>query len=151
MDLGSLTLFQMANRKMEWLGQRQTILSQNIANADTPNYRPSDLVPIDFSKELAKPGYVGMARTDEKHMRPDVQNVKTNLTNSAHFKGTLPDQAPNRVNTIRKPYEMSIDENGVILEEQMAKVGKVQSQYEMSTTLYNSYTKMLKLSLGKGR
>src|SRR5690606_18697091 len=39
MDLSGMTLFDMARQKMSWLGQRQAVLAQNIANSDTPGYR----------------------------------------------------------------------------------------------------------------
>jgi flagellar basal-body rod protein FlgB len=42
----------MISRRMDWLSQRQTVLSQNVANADTPNYQPRDLKTLDFRAEL---------------------------------------------------------------------------------------------------
>ena len=38
MDLGKLDIFKMASQKMGWLTERQVVLANNIANADTPNY-----------------------------------------------------------------------------------------------------------------
>ncbi|MHA1152522.1 MAG: flagellar basal body protein, partial [Alphaproteobacteria bacterium] len=37
---------------MEWLSQRQKVLADNIANADTPNYQPRDLNPSEFQRIL---------------------------------------------------------------------------------------------------
>ena len=48
MDLKKLTLFRMMSDRMDWLTQRQQVLSQNVANADTPQYGARDLKPIDF-------------------------------------------------------------------------------------------------------
>ena len=50
MSLSSMSIFAMAQSKMSWLGQRQTVLAQNIANADTPSYRAKDLEALDFQK-----------------------------------------------------------------------------------------------------
>ena len=52
-ELGNLGLFQVVKKRLNWLGQRQEVLAQNIANADTPNYRSSDLKPYNF-KELLR-------------------------------------------------------------------------------------------------
>jgi flagellar basal-body rod protein FlgB len=41
----------LAEQRMRWTEARQRVLAQNIANADTPNYRPSDMQP--FSKVLS--------------------------------------------------------------------------------------------------
>ena len=49
MNLGNLNVFSAATVKMGWLNQRQTVLAQNIANADTPNYRAKDLKAPTFS------------------------------------------------------------------------------------------------------
>ena len=39
----------MLRRRMQWHQERQRLLAENVANADTPNYRVRDLVPPDFN------------------------------------------------------------------------------------------------------
>src|SRR3546814_13469481 len=63
MDLSGMTLFDMARRKMSWLGQRQAVLAQNIANFDTPGYRPKGLEALYFRRELSRLQPVRMAAT----------------------------------------------------------------------------------------
>ena len=58
MDLQNLSLYQMSEEKMRWLAQRQSVLSQNIANANTPNYMPSDVEPLKFKE------FVGESKHD---------------------------------------------------------------------------------------
>ena len=53
-ELSSLGLFQAVKKRLNWLGQRQEVLAQNIANADTPNYRASDLKPYNFRELLRR-------------------------------------------------------------------------------------------------
>ena len=43
-------LFQLISARLSWLSQRQGVLSQNIANADTPDYQPQDLRAADFAR-----------------------------------------------------------------------------------------------------
>jgi len=45
-----LTVFQIAGRMAAHAGRRQTVLAQNVANADTPGYRAMDLP--DFASSL---------------------------------------------------------------------------------------------------
>ena len=40
-------------KRMEWLGTRQTLIAQNIANSDTPNFTPKDLTEKSFAQALA--------------------------------------------------------------------------------------------------
>ena len=37
MDLSRLPLFEMMTKRLSWLGRRQEVLAENIANADTPH------------------------------------------------------------------------------------------------------------------
>ena len=52
MDLPDVPLLSMLRERMTWLNQRQDLLSQNVANADTPGYVARDLKPLDFDKLL---------------------------------------------------------------------------------------------------
>jgi len=62
MDISQIPLFAMLSRRMVWLGKRQEILAQNIANADTPGYRRFDL-KIDAALQQSQ-----LARTDSRHL-----------------------------------------------------------------------------------
>ena len=50
MDLSKVAVFRMTTGKMSWLTERQRVLSQNIANSDTPKYKPQDMKEVDFRK-----------------------------------------------------------------------------------------------------
>ena len=52
MELDKLSLFSVIKRRLAWLGHRQEVLAQNIANADTPKYKPMDLTQQSFRKML---------------------------------------------------------------------------------------------------
>ena len=47
-----IPLFAMLKSRMGYLSQRQKVIAQNVANADTPGYRPSDLKPYSFQASL---------------------------------------------------------------------------------------------------
>ena len=38
MDLGDFAVFRIMKQKLGWLNQRQRVIAENIANADTPKY-----------------------------------------------------------------------------------------------------------------
>ena len=69
MNLNKIPLFAMLNERMSWLNQRQQVLANNIANADTPGYKPNDLAPVNFEK-LARDASRGLALagTDAAHL-----------------------------------------------------------------------------------
>src|SRR5271167_637520 len=54
MNLPDIPLLSILRERMSWLNQRQDVLTQNVANADTPGFSARDLKPLDFSDELRK-------------------------------------------------------------------------------------------------
>ena len=67
MDLFQLKLFQRMSERMGWLGARQEVLAQNIANADTPGYRARDIEDfgtvveegsLAFQRRQTRPGHL---------------------------------------------------------------------------------------------
>ena len=68
MDLKKLPLFDLLARRMSWLAQRQEVLAQNIANANTPDYAPQDLKPMSFGEEMKRLAPVDPERTSPLHM-----------------------------------------------------------------------------------
>jgi flagellar basal-body rod protein FlgB len=56
-------------QRMSYLKQRESVLAEDIANQDTPNFKARDLQPFTFGDAL-KQASVGMAVTDPRHITP---------------------------------------------------------------------------------
>lgn len=146
MDLQNLTLYQMSEKKMRWLAQRQTVLAHNIANADTPDFMPSDVKPLTFKEFVGESKHVAMMRTDAAHRTRASGETQIVKTNPNHLSPVPEGRA--RVRETRRPFETSIDKNGVILEEQMAKVDETRAQHEQVTALFKKNAALLGTALG---
>jgi flagellar basal-body rod protein FlgB len=138
MDLQNLTFFQIAQERMDWLAQRQKVVSQNLANANTPGYAAKDLKPIDFKDTLSRA------------LSKDTQSVAVARTDPAHLTGGLPRSGPYRVETVRRPFEYTLDKNGVDVEEQMEKAASNRSQYELASNLVMKNIALIRTALGRG-
>ncbi len=57
MNFESANLFQLASRRLQWLSDRQKVVSENIANADVSGYRARDVQS--FADYLDKSGEAG--------------------------------------------------------------------------------------------
>jgi flagellar basal-body rod protein FlgB len=69
MDLHDLPLLSMLRERMTWLNQRQDLLSQNVANADTPRYVARDLKAQDFDQLMGASGTgTAMMTTNARHI-----------------------------------------------------------------------------------
>jgi flagellar basal-body rod protein FlgB len=133
MDLFQLKLFQRMSERMGWLGARQEVLAQNIANADTPDYVPHDMKALTFVDHLNKVPQIVQARTDPMHMGG--ANARA---------ASIDDQKT------RKQYETAPVGNSVVLEEQMVKLADAQHSYQLMTNLYRKHVDLLKMALGRG-
>ena len=134
MDLRDLAIFSMASRRMSWLGKRQEVLAHNIANSDTPRYRPQDLKPQNFSKFL----------------RPSVPPTRLKSTQANHI---MPQRGNPRfrADKVRETYEIAPAGNAVVVEEQLMKVTETQSNYQLATNLYKKHLSMIRTALGRDR
>lgn len=135
MDLNKLSVLRMARMQMDWVSQRQKVLAQNIANADTPGYRAKDLRELDF-RRMAK---------DAMEQAP-----KPTATHAAHVTTGMPHVGPYREITERHTYETSIDGNPVVLEEQVEKMSRGGSRYTLALSLIRKNIGMLNTAIGKG-
>jgi flagellar basal-body rod protein FlgB len=134
MDLRKIPLFDMMARRMAWLGARQQVISQNIANADTPGYKPRDLKPLDF-RTLA-----------EGHASMEVTPVQTS---PLHLAGFSPGGQGAKAEKERHPIETTISGNSVTLEEELMKANQASTDYELTTNLYRKHIQMIKDALGR--
>ena len=133
MDLNNLTVFNMAKQNMNYLSLKEKVIAGNIANASTPNYLAKDVTKPSFLDSLkeSKP-LLELTKTNSKH----IGELKS-VANKNHMKNVAVVYTP-------KPSDsLTIDGNGVILEDQMNEASKASSEYKRMITIYNSYKKML--------
>jgi len=126
MEVASTDLFGLAQQKLGWLENRQKLLAQNIANADTPGYRPQDERPF----ESALSGFA---------MTP----VQTNAMHIPVGQGDAGAMASSSEG-------VSPDGNQVSTEAEMTKVAATDNQQRFVTNLYSKYMAMFSIALDKG-
>ena len=134
MDMSNLAVLRMTTGKMSWLAERQRVLSQNIANSDTPEYKPRDMKEVDF-RNLVKRSSRGVSldRTPKSHMSLGSERFKFEIKNS------------------RDIYETAPSGNAVILEQQLIKNAETVTDYQLMTNLYRKHVSMFKMALGGGK
>ncbi len=137
MALDSIPMFAVLKSKMNWHEQRQTLLAQNVANADTPGYKGHDLAAFKVEQASGRGQVlppIGMARTS-----------------SAHIQGTvMADARSNFGGENGGGWEITPEGNGVVLEEQMIKVTGNAGDYQVASLLYSRSLGILKTAI-RGR
>jgi flagellar basal-body rod protein FlgB len=137
MALSDIPLFSMLTGRMSYLSQRQKVISENVANSDSPGYTPRDLKPFSFHAQVQAQAQVPMPA--------GVQAV----TQPGHM------QAPNArggamagiKDTKSKDSETTLDGNSVVLEEEMMKMTESRMNYEAAVSFYQKSLGMLKTAM----
>lgn len=125
----NLTVFRMAHALASHAGARQAVIAQNIANADTPGYRPLDVTP--FSDLIGRQA-----------------DARQKATRARHLNGLAASFNPD---TQVKPASGHTNPNGnaVALEEQMMHAVEVKRQHDRALAIYKSTLGILRTSLGR--
>mgnify|MGYP001266643998 CR=1 FL=1 len=132
-----IALFKAMGAKMQYLDRRQTVISQNIANSDTPGYQTRDLTELDFGSLL------------DKVKKNGKMDVSMNSTDNQHMSAASLDPNDARNKKQRVTYEEAPAGNAVILEEEMVKSSENTMDYNMVTNLYTKHISMVKIALGR--
>jgi flagellar basal-body rod protein FlgB len=132
MELSGTSLFQALAAKMRWHQQRQQVLAENIANADTPGYVEKDLNP--FSSDDG--GVKSVAMMTVSSVSPTQFHIA-----SADGADGFGDAASGT--------QVSPTGNSVTLEDEMMKVSSNDMDYQTVTALYTHSTRLIRIALGK--
>jgi flagellar basal-body rod protein FlgB len=135
MSINDLPGLAALRTRMQWHQERQRVLAENVANSDTPNFKPRDLVEPKFDPSGASAvggpmGRLAMARTSDAHLNPS--------------------GAPESFDENRKVgFETRPAGNAVNLEDEMLKASTNQMDYAAVTSLYSRSLHLLKTAIGK--
>jgi flagellar basal-body rod protein FlgB len=134
MDTSQIPLFAMLRQRLGYLGERQRLIAENVANADTPGYAPRDLKSFAFSASLQS--QVGLA------MQPA-------QTSAGHMAGAGPRGmgAGGKFKPVKGvDSETTLDGNAVVLEDQMIKMSEARMQYDAAIGFYQKSMALLRMA-----
>jgi flagellar basal-body rod protein FlgB len=130
MTISNIPLFSMLRTRMHWHQERQRVLAENVANADTPKFQPRDLAPPNFDRDRMAGRELTLARTSPSHLVSASGSTRFQLDRSNVF-------------------EARPSGNAVSLEDEMMKVANNQMDYQAATSLYTRGLGMLKTAIGR--
>lgn len=125
MDPSRTTTIALAERRLAWLESRQRVLAENIANADTPGYRPKDIGS--FAQALANDA--GLVRTAPTHL---------------HGLGTAA-----RPRADRRTAETAPNGNAVSLDREAIRIAETDTAHALASGLYRHWLGMFRTALGR--
>jgi flagellar basal-body rod protein FlgB len=117
-----VNLFNLASKQAEWLAVRQSSVAGNIANASTPGYTATDVLP--FEKVL------------------DQTDVSLHATQSGHL-GSGSIQAGLAVRPQDYSGAIMPSKNTVVIEDELLKAGEVRRAFELNTAIVKAFHTMM--------
>lgn len=129
MPISDIPILSMLRTRMQWHQERQQVLAENVANADTPNYKPRDLAPPNFERELPAAS-LALVQTEPGHIVG--QGGGSQFENASNLR-----------------YEVRPGGNGVTHEDEMMKVAANQMDYEAVASLYTRSLALIKIAVGR--
>jgi flagellar basal-body rod protein FlgB len=126
MDPTRIGLFNLAEKRLAWIAQRQATLASNIANVNSPGFKPRDVQS--FNTVLAGQRAVVPARTQNLHMAGNPKSISET---------TVPIGGK------------ALDGNAVALDEQLVKVADTEQSQAVVTTIWKKYASMFSIALGR--
>jgi len=119
-------LFDLASRQAQWLAARQSTISGNIANANTPGYRAKDIEPFTDILDKTK---LAMAVTNGGHIGFDATRPESTKMRKADTWDTV------------------YSKNSVSLEQELIKAGEIERQHSLNTSIVKAFHRMLMSSV----
>lgn len=134
MNVSKLPLFSLMSQRIGWLTDRQKVLAENVANADTPNFKARDLKPMDFAAMANSVGArLAPVATDQRHLDGRAGGaVKAVAAKDGKAEATL-------------------SGNTVSLDSEMMKVAETAMDYQLITNLYRKQIGLIKAVIGRGQ
>ena len=130
MPITDIPILSMLRERMEWHQERQRVLAENVANADTPNYRAK------------RPGAAGFLA------RNSARFAGARSHQSAPYHAQAGGGSPFAADSSGR-YEIRPRGNSVTHEDEMMKVASNQMDYEAVTSLYTRSLALIKIAIGK--
>ncbi len=130
MNLLQGSVLDLADRRMRWLDRRQQVLSQNVANADTPGWIARDLRP--FTAVMADATGAAPARSSAFHL----PGTRDPALQSAALSPVA----------VRGP-----NGNTVSMEEQLIQVANTESAQSTAVNIFRKYMALYRLALGRSQ
>ena len=124
-----IQLFELASRQAEWLTVRQSVVSGNIANANTPAFRAQDVAPFE---QVLQNTRMPMAVTNPLHFADAATD--TYVVQSGVDKGAA----------------SQLSGNSVDLANELMKEGMVKRDYDLNTGVVKAFNKMMLMTVRKG-
>ncbi len=116
-------VLDLAARQASWLLARENLVAQNVANANTPGYKTTDLSPFEAAIQTA--------------------SLQLTTTSPRHISITASEFQPTTDEFVTSKGDTFLSGNNVSLESEMMKGGEVNRAYSLNVAVVKAFNGML--------
>lgn len=120
-----MQLFELASRHRAWLAQNQTVVAENISNANTPGYKAR--------------------RTEEFADLLESRSVQLAATQQGHIVPT--DQSSGRFEVSETAEVATHSGNTVDIDSEFLRAGEIRGGYALNTSIVKTFNRLLQASV----
>ncbi|HAQ35417.1 MAG: flagellar basal body rod protein FlgB [Maricaulis sp.] len=136
---GDAPVLNLLRESLGFYSARQSVLADNIANADTPNFVPRDLQEADFHRAL------------QRELRGSASSSASSVAMSANHPGHMSPAggggSTREYRAVSSPDgETTVNGNAVSLEEQMVRAQDNRIRYETALGLYEKSLGLIRMA-----
>lgn len=133
MAITDSSILGMLKTRMHWQQARQKLLTENVANADTPGFRAKDLKPLDLTQTSGPGSVARLVATDPRHLQ-----------------GIGDDGQPFSAATDQQPFEVTPQGNSVSLEDELMQVSQNVTDFQLASEVYGAGLGLIRTAVGNG-
>jgi flagellar basal-body rod protein FlgB len=127
---------QLLKSYLDLVSFRHKVLSENIANLNTPGYKANE---VGMPKKFAD-----LVHAEVKHKK-----ITLSTTSEKHLKGKSETQGSFASHKLKDPYEVKLNGNNVSIAQQMSKLSQNNTNYETALKAYQSGHNLMAAVHGK--
>lgn len=115
---------------------RHKVLSQNVANSNTPGYKADEVMMPQKVSDLT-----------ENSSRP--KKVRLRLTSDKHLRGRNPENGAYNIEKLKDPDEIKPNGNNISMPQQITKISQNQAGYDTVLQSYKNMNQLITVVVGK--
>lgn len=134
-----ISLLGLLRQDLQYSSDRQRVIANNVAHANTPGYTPQDISPDEFQRAV---------EANMRGRRTATGGLSMSTSSANHISGRPDASAGRSWQAADAPdSETTVNGNSVVLEEQMVRASETRMRYESALSLYQKSIGLLRTAV----
>lgn len=134
-----VALLGLLRENLSYNADRQRVIANNVAHANTPGFTPQDIEQSEFERVI---------EAQMRGRRTTTGGIRMSVSSANHLSGQVNPDAGRQWSANDAPdSETTVNGNSVVLEEQMVRASETRMRYESALSLYQKSIGLLRMAV----